>query len=443
MKPKSKSNYFKKFTFALVIGSLVFLSAGCGGGPTKDPKVTLKIWKPFVDSDKMKDLIQGYHKLHPNVTIEYTKKNIETYQTDLLNALATGKDGNGPDIFSINNTWLPEYLDKVTPAPDKLYTLKEYKDSFVDVVSNDFVRDNKIYGTAMWVDSLALYYNKDLLGTAGIATPPTTWDELARDSRKIASQNAEGYFDRSGVAMGTYQNVNRAVDVVYLLMLQAGTVPWSSDGRTPKFASPIQRNGKNFNPGVVGMEFYTSFADPSSDNYTWNSDSDYSVDAFANGRAAFLYGYSYTRAQIDAKAPNLNYDVAPAPQYDLSQPSVNYASYFGEVVSKQAVDRKTAAAAWDFLKYATGKKVLDSYYAKDKEPSSRRDLIELQTQDLEIGVFAHANLTAKSFYKVDEAKFDDLFATAIEDVLFRGQSISNSLSKVQSQAGNLVKEKLF
>lgn len=436
----NKKSILQKFTFALVIGSLVLLSAGCGGGDTKAGKVTIKIWKPFVDSDKMGVLIQAYKKAHPNVTIEYTKKNIENYETDLINALAAG---TGPDIFSINNTWLPEYLDKVTPAPDKLYTLKEYKDAFVDVVYTDFVRDNKVYGTALWVDSLALYYNKDIMGTAGIATPPTTWDQLAIDSRKIASQSEDGYFDRSGVAIGTYQNVNRAVDVVYLMMLQAGAVPWSNDGRSPRFASNIQKDGRSFNPGIEAVDFYTSFANPNSENYTWNSDSDYSTDAFANGRSAFLYGYSYTRAQIDAKAPNLNYDVAPVPQYDLSQPNVNFASYFGEVVSKASVDRKTRDAAWDFLKFATGSKVLDNYYAKDKQPSSRRDLIELQTQDLEIGVFAHANLTAKSFYKVDEQKFDALIGDVIENILFRGQKTSSALSKAQSQAGSLVQQKLF
>lgn len=434
---QNQNSLFKKITIALVMASLVLVSAGCGGGGAKPGKVTLKIWKPFVDSDKMGVIIQAYKKSHPNVTIEYTKKNIENYESDLLNALASG---NGPDIYSINNTWLPEYLDKVSPAPDKLYTLKEYKDAFVDVVSTDFVKDNKIYGTAMWVDSLALYYNKDIMGTAGIATPPKTWDDLANDSRRIASQNEQGYFERSGVAMGTNDNVNRGVDIVYLLMLQAGTVPWSSDNRTPRFASSVQRNGKSVNPGVEAMEFYTSFADPSSRNYTWNSESDYSVDAFANGRAAFLYGYSYTRAQIDAKAPNLNYDVAPVPQYDLSQPNVNFASYFGEVVSKQS---KHTDAAWDFLKFATSKPALDAYYAKDKQPSSRRDLIELQSQDLDIGVFAHANLTAKSFYKVNEEKFDQLIGDAINNILFKGQSISSSLSRAQSQANALVQGELF
>lgn len=435
MSIKQKST-IKRISLFFMVAVIAVTSFGCGTKP-KAEKITLKIWKPFVESDKMNVIIQAYKKQKPNVTIEYTKKNIENYEEDVVNALASG---NGPDIFSINNSWLPQYLDKVQPAPEKLYTIKEYRDTFVDVVSNDLIRDNKIYGTALWVDSLGLYYNKDLLGTAGIATPPKTWDEMARDVREMTIQNESGYFDRSGVAMGTYQNVNRAVDIVYLLMLQSGTIPWSDDGRTPRFASSIQRGGQSVKPAEEAVQFYTSFANPETENYTWNLESDYSTDAFANGRAAYLYGYSYAREQIDAKAPNLNYDVAPVPQYDSGQPNVNFASYFGEVVSKQS---KHSDAAWDFLKFATSEKVLDAYYAKDKKPSSRRDLIELQTQDLEIGVFAHANLTAKSFFKYDEPKFDLIFGEMIESILLKGQAVSSALSKAQSQAGSLVQQRLF
>ncbi len=132
----------------LAVLSLMLVAAGCNNSNPQG-KVTLKIWKPFVDSENMSVIIQEYRKVNPNVTIEYTKKNIETYEQDLLNALAAG---NGPDIFSINNTWLNQYLDKISPAPNDLYTILEYREAFVDAVSNDMVRDNKVYGTAMWVD---------------------------------------------------------------------------------------------------------------------------------------------------------------------------------------------------------------------------------------------------------------------------------------------------
>ena len=429
---KHTSKLFRTISITVLVG-IVFMAAGCGGGDNARQKINIKIWKPFVDSDKMQPIITAFQQRYPNVTIEYSKKNIENYESDLLDALAARR---GPDIYSINNTWLPKYLDKASPAPDKLYTVKEYKDTFVDVLSSDLVKDNKIYGTALWVDSLGLYYNKDLMGTAGIATPPKTWLELAQHVRKITRQSSAGYFDRSGVAIGTNKNVNRAVDIVYLLMLQAGVIPWSADGSTPQFANPITKQGNSVNPGIEAVNFYTSFSNPNTENYTWNENSDYSVDAFANGRAAYLFGYSYTRGQIDSKAPNLNYDVANVPQYNLADPSVNYANYFAEVVSNQSEQKDMA---WAFLKFATSKEMLDKYYVTDKEPSSRRDLIELQSQDTEMGVFAHANLTAKSFYKSDEAKFDALMAEMIDGVVLKGQPVDQALSQAQSKAMTLTK----
>lgn len=429
---KSKLIKISKFPILLAIAIMPLLSLGCNSSTPTAAPVTLKIWKPFVDSEKMQSIITAYQTKHPNVTIEYTKKNIENYQEDLLRALAIPEQA--PDIFSVNNSWVPKYIPNIAPAPDKVFTVKEYKDTFVDPMSSDLIRDNKIYGTALWVDSLGLYYNKDLMGTAGIATPPKTWEKLASDVRAITRQDNNGYFSRSGVAIGTNSNVNRSVDIVYLMMLQAGAIPWAKDGSSPSFANGVSKQGKVVNAGKEAVDFYTSFADPSSANYTWNSDSDYSTDAFANGRAAYLYGYAYTRAQIDAKAPNLNYDVAPVPQNNLTDPTVNYSNYFAEVVNKQS---KNQAVAWDFLKFATSKDSLNLYYKTDKQPSSRRDIIEQQTSDTDIGVFAHANLTGKTFYKADEAKFDAIIAEMIDNVILHGQKSEEALSRAQSQASTL------
>ena len=90
------------------------------------------------------------------------------------------------------------------------------------------------------MDCLGMYYNKDLLGTVGIATPPQTWNDLALDAQKIKRQDSTGYFNRSGVAMGTNANVNRAVDILYLLMLQQGAQPYSADAR-PTFQTQCNK----------------------------------------------------------------------------------------------------------------------------------------------------------------------------------------------------------
>jgi ABC-type glycerol-3-phosphate transport system substrate-binding protein len=429
MKPKHKIISKK---IIILLAGIILLSAGCGGGAgAQQQKVSLTFWDPFEESANFQDLIGQYEQKHPNVTIVYTKKDINTYGADLLDALASG---NGPDIFSINNSWLPQYQDKIIAAPDTAMTFKTYKDSFVDAAVADFTQNQKIYGVPLSVDSLALYYNKDILGTAGIATPPKTWAELSQDVQKMKRADSKGYFTLSGLAAGTNANVNRAVDILYLMMLQKGVVPYSADGSRPQFAESVSANGNYTNPGLDGLTFYTSFANPSSPNYNWNSRSDYSIDAFTNGRAAFLYSYSYTADTIRQKNPNLNFDVAQVPQPNLDNPSVNFANYWGEVVSKQT---KAPNTAWDFLTFLSSKDSLDKYYALHKLPSSRKDLISLQIQDPDIGVFANANLTAKTFYKPDQDKQDAIFGTMIDNVILKGVTPQNALQQGEQQASTL------
>lgn len=424
----------KKIIISLL--SIAMLAAGCGGGgagPTKP--VTLNFWMPFENSENIMPFISEFRQKNPNINIIYTKKDINTYEADLLDGLASG---SGPDIFAIHNDWLPQYLDKTTSSPGTVFTFKEFKDTFVDVITKDFTdSNNKIYGVAMSVDSLGLYYNKDLLGTAGIATPPKTWAELALQVQRLRKTDGKGYFTRSGAAIGTNSNVNRAADILYLFMLQQGVMPFSQDHTTPTFSLPIVKNGNYFNPAASALGFYTSFADPNNVNYNWNLRSDYSVDAFANGRAAFMFSYGYTRDTILQKSPNLNFDVSPVPQPNLDDPAVNFANYWGIVVSKQT---KAPNTAWSFLKFLTGKASLDKYYAATKQPSSRKDLVELQIQDPNIGVFANANLTAKSFYKPDQAKMDGIFGRAIDNVILSGLSVDEALSQAQQQAATLTRE---
>lgn len=429
MKLKFNTNVVGKISiFALI--ALVF--AGCGKTPSAKP-VNLVIWSVFEDSSQFQPLLSYYQKKHPSSTVSFVVKPVETYEEDLINALASGQ---GPDIFTVNNAWLPKYLDKVVPAPAALWNYTDYKNAFVDVVVNDFVRDRKIYGTANYVDSLALYYNKDLLGSAGIATPPKTWDELQRDTQKLTRQSQLGYFNRSGVALGLSSTapggqIHRAEDLFYLFELQKGGQSWSPDGSTPLFGQAAP-NGISSQPAVDAINFYTSFSNPVSRNYTWNTKSDYSIDAFANGRAAMIIDYSYARQLIQQKASNLNFDVAPVPQPDLENPEINFANYWGYVVSKQS---KSTDGAWEFLKTISDKAALDQYYAAHKLPSSRKDLIELQTQDPDIGVFAHANLTAKNFYRPDQRKVDALISKMLDDVTLRGIEAGTALGQALGQAG--------
>ncbi len=425
----------KKILSLLLIIS--FVAFGCSdSGMGKAQPVELLVWKPFVDSESMRSLIDAYQELHRNVRITYVQPDGTDYETELLNALAAG---NGPDIFSINNAWLPQYIDKVTEAPESQWRYVDYKNDFVDTVTTDFTRDNKIYGAAMSVDALALYYNKSMLSSNGIYTSPKTWQQLSQAVRAIAAQDSGGYFRQSGISLGLSSQtqggqINRAEDILYMFMLQQGATSWSSDLSEPEFAEEVEKNGNQINPAEEALEFYTSFADPGDDNYNWNTRSDYSLDAFVNRRSAMMINYSYARDTIKQKNAALDFDVAPVPQPTLNGTAINFANYWGEVVSKQS---KNSAVAWDFLKFITSKDQLSQYYVTSKVPSSRKDLVAEQTSDPEIGVFAHAGASARSFTRPQAAKVDAIFARMIDAVTLKGLEPEEAVDEAVQQASTL------
>ncbi len=420
-----------------VIIILVVLSIYLTGGPktgnNKD-QIELVWWKTFQDRQDVTPLIEEYQKAHPNVIIKYTKKNIADYEQELLNAIASG---NSPDIFTIHNDWLPKHMDKMAPMPAGLMTERQYRDAFVDVAASDFVKDGQIYAVPLAVDVLAMFYNKDILGSAGIFTPPTTWPEVVSAVQKITQQDNSGNFTRSGLAMGASNNINRSADLLLLLMLQNGTQFYNENNTSAKFDQQTRVNDQSFNPGSTALDFFTQFARPSKRAYTWNTKADNSVDAFAQGKLAMMLSYSYMLPTIKDKAPNLNWGVVAVPQVDNSGLKVNFANYWGEGVSKTSTKQ---AAAWDFLKFITSKDVLSKYYDKVKAPSSRKDLLASQTSDVELGVFAENAITARSVYKPDAAQFETIILKMIDDVILRGSTPDEAVSDAVSQVNYLLRK---
>jgi multiple sugar transport system substrate-binding protein len=423
-----------------IIGGIVILVLILGGAllltsnrtpSSSNKKIELTWWKPFEESDDLQELITAYQKVNKNVTINYVKKDINTYEQELVEALAVGK---GPDIFSIHNDWLPKHAEKISPLPESMMSLRTFNETFAEVATTDFVSDGRIYALPMSLDVLALFYNKDILGTAGISMPPTTWPELLEDSQKITTQSQPGSFVRSGVALGTSENINRAVDILSLLMLQNGTRFYTDDKSAATFdqTQRVENGGvaETFNPGESALAYYAQFANPAKTAYTWNTRSEYSIDAFTQGKLGMMIGYYYSEDRIRDKAPNLNWGVAPVPQISNTAIKANFANYWGESVSKAS---SNSVAAWSFINYLTQKDQLKKYYTKHNQPSSRKDILAEQQSDAGLGVFAESALTAKSVYKKDATVFETVFLKMIDDMTMRSYSAREALSNAVQQ----------
>lgn len=440
------------------IASLAFLSgfilvlSGCGEPESVPYEITLDVWGTFDDSDVFNQIVADYRKINPHIKdIKYRKLAPETYKEDLLDAMASG---NGPDIFMLRNTWLSSFADKAIPAPAAMFTEKTIRDAFVDVVADDFLDEKKqVMAVPLSVDSLALYYNKDIFNAAGISAPPKTWEELVAMVPLLVKQDDFGNINQAAIALGSGENINRSSDILLTLMMQYGAS--ITDARFSE------------QPDRQALEFYTQFSRLGLPVYTWNQRQHYSIDAFYEGTLGMMINYSYHYATIRQKNAKLNFAVAPLPQFD-GQPPVDFSNYWGFAVAKnkaQVIDQSRPETAlpteryqqarvheaWQLLSYLTlphssGTVRLSNalsgsaadfpvaidpakkYLELTRKPAARRDLIRDQQGDVVLSPFANGNLIAKSWKPGNTEQVEGLLIDTISSIVRGERNINDALS---------------
>lgn len=446
---------------APILAGLVFAGAGCGGASTAkvlaNKPVVLNVWGVFDGEDTMRPMMTNYQKLHPNVSFAYRVLRSDEYKNELVRAFA---EGRGPDIFSLHSSWIGEEQPLIAPLPKTLAipftetkgtikketttvlktrattTLRQLRDQYLDTVGEDVVRPYKpteesvpearIWGLPLSVDSMALFYNRDLLNGANIAKPPATWTEFQEKAvPKLTSVGANYTVLQSGAAIGTSKNVERAVDLLSVLMMQNGTVMVDDRGA----AAFGEQNAARENPGAQAVKFYTDFANPLTLAYTWNAKEPASFDAFANGQTAFFFGYSYHVGLLKARNPKLKFGIAPLPQIGNDH-SVNVANYWVETVAKASANQTWA---WDFVEFAASPEQVKTYLKIARKPPARKDLIADVLEDEELSVFANQLLTAKTWYRGKNAAAAEQALLNLIDQANAGAVIEDATAAAQNK----------
>jgi ABC-type glycerol-3-phosphate transport system substrate-binding protein len=403
--------------------------------------ITLNYWRVWDGQDNFAQIIAEYNKIHPNIAINYRKLRYDEYEQELVNALA---EDRGPDIFSINATWVRRYENKIAPMPaqitmaypvvrgtlkketipelrtKKSLTLATLKSAFLDTVYNDVTLDaydatlrantKKIYALPLAVDTLGTFYNKDLLNNAGIAELSKYWNkQFQKDIKTLTKQSANGAIIQAGVALGTGANIERASDILAALMLQNGTTVVDSQGKV-LFRQHIRE--KDYNAGTDAIRFYTDFANPTKDVYSWNKTLPNSLEMFIQGKVAIMFGYAYDLPIIRARAPKLNFEVKPFLQIEGRNDPKNVVDYWVETVSKKS---RNQSEAWDFIQFAAAQPdMVKTYLDSAKRPAAIRSLIKEQLNDPDLGMFAQQLLVANTWYHGNNFQIAD---KAFQDML--------------------------
>jgi multiple sugar transport system substrate-binding protein len=304
-------------------------------------------------------------------------------------------------------------------------TVKKLAADFLPVVSQDVILPTeqedpraplvpRIYGLPLYMDTMVLFYNRSMLNEAGIASPATDWKSFQDQVKLITRLDETGAIIRSAAALGTADNVDRASDIVSLLMMQNGA-PMSSEAGTATFDKyPPDLAGRQYPPGAEALIFYADFANPTKEVYTWNDKMPDSLPAFIAGKTAYFFGYSYHIPLIRKSNPNLNFGITSFPQI-ANNPPVNSANYWVEAVSNKSTHPQEA---WEFVQFITAAEQAEAYLKVTKRPTALNALVPKQLEDLDLGPFATQLPNVRSWYHgTDTAAMEDTFLEMVRQAL--------------------------
>lgn len=145
---------------------------------------TVKIALPSAGGKRviLEAVIEEYRKQRPNVTVQVEWKASDdfylSYQIDVSTGLVF------PDVAFIDHVYIQSLaaLNLIIPVNQ---SINQVKDQYIDNLVNATALDGKLYGYPFSANTLALFYNKDILGNRSV---PTTYQEFIEVGTSIHQQ---------------------------------------------------------------------------------------------------------------------------------------------------------------------------------------------------------------------------------------------------------------
>lgn len=394
-------------------------------------KVTLAYWGLWEDEKVMEGIIKDFERKNPNISVTYTKQDPKQYRDRLITRM---QNGSGPDIFRYHNTWLPMLERNLLPLPKDIISSKEFTDKYYPVVQSDLIKNGAIYGIPLEIDTLSLFINTDIL-TAGGYEAPETWDDFIHVAKQTTVVDENGKIKTAGAALGTFDNINHAPDIISLLFIQNG--------------ANIKNFSANSKKAVDALIFYTSFTKPENhQDKVWDDTLDPSLVAFAKGNLTLYFGYSWDVFTLKAMNPSLNFTITEVPR--LVDRKYTVASYWVEGVSGKSKNSKEALL---FLKYLSQKDTVEKLFTETSktrlfgEPYPHKELSEkVKDNPLLYPFVKQAPFATSSFFVSDtydngmNSQMNVYLGNAIRSIINNNTSPESAVETLSQGVSSVLKQ---
>lgn len=399
------------FVICIITGVVLFSTYKSSSNSTSLPAIT--IWGTYPASAFNRMLAALNTGRDAPLLVSYMEVSEANFDKQFIEALANGQ---GPSALLIPQELLARHIDKILPIPSTVLTERDFLNTYIPEAELYFSPEREPYALPFTIDPLVMYWNRDLYTNAGIPTYPKYWDEFNTITEKIDQKDVNSNIRRSAIAMGEFNNVNNAREILGALLLQSGN-PVTTRGDATSGGSLVSTLGDGqfsgaqlSSPAVV---FYTQFANPRSTLYSWNRGLPTAKSWFLSGSLATYFGFASELFDLRSKNPNMNYDVAPLPQIRTGKTRTTYGSMYGFSIVRRAPDPSSIYA---IIKALTSPEALSILSTTSFLPPVRRDMISSGSKDPYQQVFYDSALISRGWLDTNAVRTSKIFQTMVESI---------------------------
>lgn len=320
----------------------MLLMLGCQATQPVERPVTLRLsgWGSSPTEQRLlNQVLHQFEASHPQIRVKF-----EVIADQYMDVIKTRLIGDAaPDVFYLEAVEAPFLLDKSVLEPLNAYITPEFElADFEPNLLQLFTDQDQIYGLPKDYSTLALFYNQQAFAAAGIAQPPSTWDELRTLAKQLTvDRDQDGKLDRYG--LGVTPELAR---LGYVIRAFGGEIV-NSQGYAA-YASEAATQG--LQQIVDAYRIDRSTVQPA------DLGSNSGTELFGQGKAAMVIEGNWAIPFLEETFPDLQFATAAVPKFNQRAGTMAYTVAY--VMNRQSQHK---AEAWELIAYLTGKQGMKAW----------------------------------------------------------------------------------